>query len=97
VIDLANAGPALATTAAAAKAGGQLVSPLGGPSAFDRDVTAVYTGTHTPQGRLEELAAKAADGRLAIEIGADYAFGQADRALIDFASQHIRGKVTVTF
>ncbi|GGT38214.1 NADP-dependent oxidoreductase [Streptomyces chromofuscus] len=97
VIDLANAGPALAATAAAAKAGGQLVSPLGGPSAFERGVTAVYTGTRTPQGRLEELAGQAAEGRLRVEIDSDYPFGQADRALVAFASQHIRGKVTVTF
>ncbi|MFE0457356.1 NADP-dependent oxidoreductase [Streptomyces sp. NPDC058914] len=97
VIDLANAGPALAATAAAAKTGGQLVSPLGGPSAFERGVTAVYTGTRTPKGRLEELAAKAADGRLSLEIDSDYAFGQADQALVDFASKHVRGKVTVTF
>ncbi|MFE0474866.1 NADP-dependent oxidoreductase [Streptomyces sp. NPDC058947] len=97
VIDLANAGPALATTAAAAKPGGQLVSPLGGPPAFDRGVTAVYTGTRTPAGRLEELAAQAADGRLAVEIHADYPFAAADRAVLDFASQHVRGKVTVTF
>ncbi|MET9437233.1 NADP-dependent oxidoreductase [Streptomyces sp. NPDC006551] len=97
VIDLANAGPALAATAAAAKAGGQLVSPLGGPSAFERGVTAVYTGTRTPLGRLEELAAKAEDGRLSVEIDSDYPFGQADQALVDFASKHVRGKVTVTF
>ncbi|MER6345286.1 NADP-dependent oxidoreductase [Streptomyces sp. NPDC001595] len=97
VIDLANAGPALATTAHAARAEGQLVSPLGGPPSFERGVTAVYTGTRTPQGRLEELAEKAADGRLRIEIGADYAFGQADQALVDFAGRHLRGKVTVTF
>ncbi|MGW2447861.1 NADP-dependent oxidoreductase [Streptomyces sp. NPDC001675] len=97
VIDLANAGPRLATTAAAAKDGGQLVSPLGGPPSFERGVTAVYTGTRAPEGRLDELAAKASDGRLRVEIDSDYAFGQADRALVDFGSKHIRGKVTVTF
>lgn len=97
VIDLANAGPALATTAAAAKAGGRLVSPLGGPSVFERGVTAVYTGTRAPEGRLEELAGRAAEGRLRIEIDSDYAFGQADQALVDFAAKHVRGKVTVTF
>jgi NADPH:quinone reductase-like Zn-dependent oxidoreductase len=97
VIDLANAGPALATTAAAARAGGQLVSPLGGPAAFDRGVTAVYTGTRALEGRLAELAGAAADGRLSVEIDSDYPFGQADQALVDFAAQHVRGKVTVTF
>jgi NADPH:quinone reductase-like Zn-dependent oxidoreductase len=97
VIDLAHAGPALADTAAAARTGGRLVSPLGGPSAFARGVTAAYTGTRTPEGKLEELAAAAADGRLSIELDSDYAFGQADRALADFGSKHVRGKVTVTF
>jgi NADPH:quinone reductase-like Zn-dependent oxidoreductase len=97
VIDLVHAGPALADTAAAAKPGGQLISPRGGPPAFDRDVTATYAGTTTPQGRLEELAARAADGRLRAEIGANYAFADARQALIDFATQHVRGKVTVTF
>lgn len=97
VIDLANAGPALATTAASAKAGGQLVSPLGGPAAFDRGVTAVYTGTRALEGRLAELAGKAAEGGLSVEIHADYPFAQADQAVLDFGSQHVRGKVTVTF
>ncbi|MFJ9036686.1 NADP-dependent oxidoreductase [Streptomyces sp. NPDC102406] len=97
VIDLANAGPALAATAAAARPGGRIVSPLGGPSAFERDVTAVYSGTRTPEGRLEELAALAAAGRLRVPIDSDYSFDQAGQALVDFASKHIRGKVTVTF
>ncbi|MCX4910852.1 NADP-dependent oxidoreductase [Streptomyces sp. NBC_00878] len=97
VIDVANAGPALATTAAAARNGGTLISPLGGPPAFERDVTAVYEGTRAPEGRLEELAAKAAKGELRVEIDSDYPFAQARQALVDFASHHIRGKVTVTF
>jgi NADPH:quinone reductase-like Zn-dependent oxidoreductase len=97
VIDLANAGPALDGSAAAARPGGRLVSPLGGPPAFDRKITAVYAGTTAPQGRLDELAADAAKGRLRVEIGATYAFADARQALIYFSAQHIRGKVTVTF
>ncbi|MGC5038646.1 NADP-dependent oxidoreductase [Streptomyces sp. DT190] len=97
VIDLAHAGPALADTAAAAKPGGQLVSPLGGPPAFDRDVTAAYGGTRAPEGRLDALAAQAARGALRIEIDSDYSFGQARQALLDHAAHHILGKVTVTF
>ncbi|MDR6974304.1 NADPH:quinone reductase-like Zn-dependent oxidoreductase [Streptomyces sp. 3330] len=97
VIDLAHAGPALATTAAAAKPGGRLVSPLGGPAAFDREVSAAYGGTRAPEGRLEALAAQAARGTLRIEIDSDYSFGQARQALLDYAANHIRGKVTVTF
>ena len=71
-------------------------SPLGGPASFDRDVTASYTGTTTPAGRLDELAEMAADGRLRVEIGATYPFERSREALIDFANGHIRGKVTIT-
>lgn len=96
VIDVAQAGPALAASAAAAKPGGRVVSPLGGPAAFDRDVTARYTGTTTPVGRLAELAALATAGSLRVEI-AEYPFAEARQALADFASRHIRGKVVITF
>ncbi|MFD6249110.1 NADP-dependent oxidoreductase [Streptomyces roseolus] len=97
VFDLANAGPALARTAAAVRGGGRLVSPLRGPAAFERGVTAVYGGTTTPEGRLASLAALAATDELRPTIGADYPFAEARRALTDFATKHIRGKVTVTF
>ncbi|WP_093796871.1 zinc-binding dehydrogenase [Streptomyces sp. Wb2n-11] len=97
VFDLANTGPALARTAGAARSGGRLVSPLGGPASFERGVSAVYGGTTTPDGRLAALAAQAATGELHIAIGADYAFTEARRALVDFAHKHIRGKVTITF
>ncbi|GAA2536608.1 MULTISPECIES: zinc-binding dehydrogenase [Streptomyces] len=97
VFDLANTGPALALTAGAARGGGRLVSPLGGPASFERGVTAVYGGTTTPDGRLAALAAQAATGELRIAIGAEYAFAEARRALVDFAHKHIRGKVTITF
>ncbi|MFJ1768197.1 NADP-dependent oxidoreductase [Amycolatopsis sp. NPDC088138] len=97
VIDVAQAGPALAASAAAAKPGGLVVSPLGGPPSFDRDVTARYTGTTTPPGRLAELAGLAATGALRPEIGAEYPFAEARRALTDFAGRHIRGKVVITF
>ncbi|WP_020415949.1 NADP-dependent oxidoreductase [Amycolatopsis sp. ATCC 39116] len=97
VIDLAQAGPALAASAAAAKPGGLVASPLGGPATFDRDVRAVYTGTTTPPGRLAELAALAAAGTLRTEIGAEYPFAQARQALLDFPARHVRGKVVITF
>jgi len=96
VINLAHAGPELAASAAAARPGGRLISPRGGPPSFDRDVTVNYTGTTTPAGRLDELAEMAADGRLRVEIGATYPFGRSREALIDFAEKHIRGKVVVT-
>ncbi|MFF9624767.1 NADP-dependent oxidoreductase [Streptomyces griseosporeus] len=97
VLDLAHAGPALATTAAAAREAGLVVSPLGGPPAFDRGVTASYGGTVTPEGRLADLAERAAKGELRIEIESTYAFDDARQALLDFASRRIRGKVAVTF
>ncbi|MCX4579566.1 NADP-dependent oxidoreductase [Streptomyces sp. NBC_01571] len=97
VIDLTHAGPALAGAAAAARPGGRLVSPLMGPPAFDRDVTAVYTGTRTPAGRLEALAAQAAEGHLIVEIGARYSFADAAQALTDYAHTHLPGKVVITF
>ncbi|MEZ0077169.1 NADP-dependent oxidoreductase [Planotetraspora sp. GP83] len=97
VIDLANAGPGLARSAAAARPGGRLVSPLGGPPSFDRGVTATYTGTTTPEGRLDELAAQVVEGRLRVEIGAGYPFAESRQALIDFAAKHVRGKITITF
>jgi NADPH:quinone reductase-like Zn-dependent oxidoreductase len=97
VIDVAQAGPALAGAAAAAKPGGLVVSPLGGPPAFDHDVRAAYTGTTTPPGRLAELAAYAATGALRVEIGAEYPFTETRQALLDFTARHVRGKVVVTF
>jgi NADPH:quinone reductase-like Zn-dependent oxidoreductase len=97
VINVAQAGPALADSAAAARPGGLLVSPLGGPPAFDRDVTARYTGTTTPPGRLAELALLAAAGTLHVEIDAEYPFVQARQALAEFAGRHVRGKIVITF
>jgi NADPH:quinone reductase-like Zn-dependent oxidoreductase len=97
VLDVAQAGPALAASAAAARPGGLVVSPLGGPHEFERDVRAVYTGTTTPAGRLAGLAAQASAGTLRVEIGAQYPFAQARQALLDFRARHVRGKVVVTF
>ncbi|GAA1626706.1 NADP-dependent oxidoreductase [Nonomuraea maheshkhaliensis] len=97
VIDLANAGPRLDRSADAARAGGRLVSPLGGPPGFARDVRAVYTGTVPVPGRLDALAAQAARGTLRVVIGATYDFADARQALIDLATQHSQGKVTITF
>jgi NADPH2:quinone reductase len=95
VIDLANAGPALAESARAAKDGGRLVSVLGGPESFERGVTAKYIQTKVPEGRLEDLAEQAADGRLHVEIGGTYPFADSTQALLDFAAEHFRGKVVV--
>ncbi|MFI6792962.1 NADP-dependent oxidoreductase [Nonomuraea sp. NPDC050383] len=97
VIDLANAGPRLERSATAARTGGRLVSPLGGPPGFAGGVHAIYTGTVPVPGRLDALADQAARGALRVVIGATYAFADARRALIDLATQHGQGKVIITF
>ncbi|WP_329060144.1 zinc-binding dehydrogenase [Amycolatopsis sp. NBC_01480] len=86
-----------ALRSAGRRSSGLAVSPLGGPPSFERDVTARYTGTTTPTGRLGDLASLAATGALRVEIGAEYAFSDARQALTDFTNQHIRGKVVVVF
>ncbi|MGR6912880.1 NADP-dependent oxidoreductase [[Actinomadura] parvosata] len=97
VIDLARAGDALAQSAAATRTGGLIVSPLGGPATFPRDVRAIYTGTAAAPHRLGGLAAQAAEGRLRVPVAAAYPFSEARQALIDFAGHHYQGKVTITF
>ncbi|MER7661609.1 NADP-dependent oxidoreductase [Streptomyces sp. NPDC096193] len=97
VIDLVNSGEGLASTARAVRPGGRLVSPLYGPADLGRDVESVYIGSFQAQpGELDDLAARAADGRLRVEIGARYPFANAPQAVKDFATKHIRGKVVVT-
>jgi NADPH2:quinone reductase len=97
VLDLVQAGPALASSAAAVRPGGRLVSVLGGPPAFDRGVSATYVVTQFPPGRLEDAAQQVVDGRLKVPIGATYSFAHARTAVLDFAAQHVRGKYVVTF
>ncbi|MFJ9034235.1 NADP-dependent oxidoreductase [Streptomyces sp. NPDC102274] len=96
VLDLVQAGPALASAAAAARPGGRLVSVLGGPPAFDREVGAAYVVTRFPPGRLGEVAAQAADGRLEVPISATYSFADARAAYLDFTTKHVTGKYVVT-
>lgn len=96
VIDAVNAGSAIGSSAAAVRPGGRIVSMLGGPESFDRGVSVQYIQTYTPEGRLADLAAQAADGRLQVPIGARYAFADAARALVEFAERHVRGKVVIT-
>ncbi|SDU29151.1 NADP-dependent oxidoreductase [Jiangella alkaliphila] len=97
VLDVVQAGPALASSAAAARPGGRLVSVLGGPPAFDRGVGASYVSTQFPPGRLADLAAQAADGRLDVPVGATYPFADVRSAYLDFTTKHVAGKYVVTF
>jgi NADPH2:quinone reductase len=97
VIDLINFGSGLTATAAAAKPSGRIVSTLGGPPSFDRDVTAVYTGVEGGIGTLEELVGKAASGTLAIEVSSVRPFSEVVAAVVDFATAATRGKAVITF
>ncbi|WP_217503355.1 NADP-dependent oxidoreductase [Streptomyces lunaelactis] len=97
VVDLVNSGERLTDTARAARPGGRLVSPLFGPGDLGRGVSPVYIGPFQAEpGDLADLAARAADGRLRVEIGARFGFENAVQAVVDFAGRHIRGKVVIT-
>lgn len=98
-IDVAHVSPDLLGAASAVRDGGRVVYVLGGaPLALDRGVTVAYAGAaDAPAGRLRELAEQAADGRLRVELSGVYAFADAKRALADFATGHVRGKLAVTF
>jgi NADPH:quinone reductase-like Zn-dependent oxidoreductase len=95
-VDLINAGPGLAGTAAAVKPGGRLISTLMGPDSFDRGVMPVYIRMTAGDGQLQRLADRAAEGRLTVEIAATYPFPEAPTAMADFAAgKHTRGKVVI--
>jgi len=97
VIDLISMGEDILTSARAAREGGRLVSPLGGPDDLGRDVSAVYIGTFTPQpGDLEHLPAQVAEGTLKVEVGRTYTLNESPAAMAAFAEKHTRGKVVVT-
>jgi NADPH2:quinone reductase len=97
VLDLVQAGPDLAASAAAARPGGRLVSVLGGPPAFEQDVTASYIVTEFPAGRLAEFAGRAAGGELQVPVAASFAFADARKAYLEYATNHVAGKYVVTF
>ncbi|MDI3422615.1 NADP-dependent oxidoreductase [Streptomyces luteolus] len=96
VVDLVNAGPGLAATAAAAKDGGLLVSTLGGPPRFEREVTAAYVGVEQGIGQLEELVRRTAEGELEVRVDL-HPFTRAVEAAQQFAGAHSRGKLVIGF
>jgi NADPH:quinone reductase-like Zn-dependent oxidoreductase len=97
-VDLVNRGPSLATTAAAVKPAGRLVSTLMGPEAFDRGVIPTYVRMAAVDGQLQRLADQVAAGRLSIDVVATYDLADAPKAMAAFAAgEHTRGKVVVTF
>lgn len=94
VIDLVNAGPGLAATAAAARDGGLVISPLGGPPSFDRGVTATYLGVEQGLDRFAELVDRVASGGLTVRV-TSHPFTQARRTFVDFAAGRTQGSRTV--
>ena len=97
VIDLIGMGEAISISARAAREGGRLVSPLGGPEGLDRDVSAVYIGSFVPRpGDLEALLGQVADGSLRVEVSRTFTLDEAPAAVADFAHAHTRGKVVIT-
>lgn len=97
VVDLVDAGPGLVGAAAAARDGGRVLCPLGGPPAFDRGVTAEYCHVEARPGVLLGLVEQAASGELAVEVTSVRPADEAPQAVADFAAKHTRGKVVVTF
>jgi NADPH2:quinone reductase len=98
VIELVHGGPDLATTAAAARPGGRLVSPHpGGPDSFDGDVSGTYIHVDPTDGLLQSLVDQVADGDLTVTVDRTYPFVDAPQAAADLRGQHTSGKVVVTF
>ncbi|MBL7499906.1 NADP-dependent oxidoreductase [Frankia sp. CNm7] len=95
-VDLVDAGPDLRPVARAVRPGGRIVSPLDGPADFGHGVTGRYIGTFQARpGELAHLAARVANGRLSVEVGACYPLAEAPRAVVDYATEHIRGKIVI--
>ncbi|GLZ38910.1 NADP-dependent oxidoreductase [Actinokineospora sp. NBRC 105648] len=95
-VDLVNAGPGLAGTAAAVRENGLLVSTLGGPPAFDRGVTASYLGVEEGFHRFADLVEAAAAGRFDYQVR-EYPFAEATKAVTEFAGRNSRVRTVVTF
>ncbi|MGR6924275.1 NADP-dependent oxidoreductase [[Actinomadura] parvosata] len=97
VIDLINAGPALAATAGLVRPGGRLVSTLYGPEEVD-GVTPVYVRMEASTGALPRQAERVAAGRMSIEVAATYPFEKSPQAMCDLAEgRHTRGKIVIIF
>ncbi len=100
VIDVINTQEQLLPVAGALRSGGTLASSLFGPeqSAFPQGVTVKYIQMDAHPGDLDDLAQRAANGTMRIEIGKKYPLSQASQALADLEDphKHTRGKLVVT-
>jgi NADPH:quinone reductase len=99
VFDLINSGEALLRDADALRESGTIVSSLGGPGqdAFKKHVNVHYIQLTAHDGDLEDLARRAAEGKLRVEIGGTYDLAQVPQALSDFTdpAKHTRGKLVI--
>ncbi len=99
VIDLVSTGDALLQSARALHEGGTLVSSLSGPeqSAYPKPVNVQYIQNNPQEGDLDDLARRAADGKLRVEVGHAYDLSQAGQALADLMdpAKHTRGKFVI--
>ncbi len=100
LVDLIHSGDDLPKSAQALRQGGTLVSTLSGPeqSAFPNGVNVHYIQMQAEEGDLDDLARRASDGTLRVEVGHSYDLSQAPQALADLMdpSKHTRGKFVVT-
>lgn len=99
VFDLINTGEALLRDAEVLRESGTLVSTLYGPEqgAFKKHVNVHYIQQSAREGDLDDLARRAVDGSLRVEIGRTYDLVQAPQALADLfdRAKHTRGKLVI--
>ncbi len=96
IVDLVNSGEGIRESARALRPGGRIASPLGGPEDLDRGVEVSYVSTTLLPGDLDDLAARAADGTLRVEVSRVFPFAEAVAAFVEFAEGHTRGKLVVS-
>lgn len=99
VLDVINAGESLLRDAEVLRESGTLVSSLGGPEqdAFGKNIGFHYIHLTAQDGDLEDLARRAAEGKLRVEIGRTYELAEAPQALADLVdpAKHTRGKLVI--
>jgi NADPH2:quinone reductase len=99
VLDVINMGETLLRDAEVLRDSGTLVSSLGGPGQdeFKKNVSVHYIKLTARDGDLEDLARRAAEGKLRVEIGGAYDLAQAPQALADMIdpAKHTRGKLVI--
>jgi len=99
VFDVINMGETLLRDAEVLRESGTLVSSLGGPGqdAFRKNVNVHYIQLTAQDGDLEDLARRAAEGKLRVEIGGRYDLAKAPQALADLLdpAKHTRGKFVI--